>query len=83
MSERRASLEKAVAQADPTTLSGKADMAVGMSEKVPQLLCRGSSDSMYTRETHATRETPWRGGRMTNRTPVRDRPGALGWRRGS
>jgi hypothetical protein len=29
VSERRASLEKDVAQADPTTLSGKADIAVG------------------------------------------------------
>ena len=28
MSERRAILEKDVAQADPTTLSGKADMTV-------------------------------------------------------
>ncbi len=31
VSERRAILEKDVAQADPTTLSGKADMAVGKS----------------------------------------------------
>jgi len=49
----------------------------------PQSLCRGSGDSMYTRKTRATREAPWRGDRITNRKPVRDRPGALGWRRGS
>ena len=39
--------------------------------------------SMYTRKAHATREAPKRGQSMTNRKPVRDRPGALGWRRGS
>jgi len=75
--------KKDVAQADPAAISGKADMAGWKSEAAPQSLCRGSSDSMYTRETHATREAPWRGAGITNRTPVRDRPGALGWRRGS
>src|SRR6266542_5333768 len=38
---------------------------------------------MYTRKAYATREAPRRGSGMTNRTPARDRPGALGWRRGS
>ncbi len=33
MSERRAILEKDVAQADPSTHSGKADMAVGKAKK--------------------------------------------------
>src|SRR6516164_6448844 len=42
-SKRRASLEKDDAQADPTTLSGKADTAGGMSEAVRQPLRRGSS----------------------------------------
>src|SRR6266496_4725387 len=54
-----------------------------MSEAVPQPLRRGSGDSMYTRKAYATREAPRRGSGMTNRTPARDRPGALGWRRGS
>ena len=61
VSERRAILEKDVAQADPTTLSGKVDMTESKSEEIFQLLCRGSSDSMYTRKTHATREARWRG----------------------
>src|SRR5215475_1908324 len=38
-SERRASLEKDDAQADPTTLSGKADTAGGMSENDPSSRC--------------------------------------------
>ena len=70
-------------QADPTTLSGKADTAGWMSEEYAQLLHRGSGGSMYTRKAYATREAPRRGQSMTNRKPVRDRPGALGWRRGS
>ena len=61
VSARRAILEKDVAQADPTTLSGKADMTESRSEEISQLLCRGSSDSMYTREAHATREARWPG----------------------
>ena len=61
MSERRAILEKDVAQADPNTLSGKADMTERKSEENSQSLRRGSGDSMYTREAHATREARWRG----------------------
>jgi hypothetical protein len=49
VSEHRASLEKDIAQADPTTLSGKADTAEETSEEYSQSLCRGSGDSMYTR----------------------------------
>ncbi len=41
MSERRAILEKVVAQADPNALSGKADMAVGMSEVSSCSCCAG------------------------------------------
>ena len=41
MSERRAILEKDVAQADPTTLSGKADMTVGKSEEIPSVAVPG------------------------------------------
>ena len=56
MSERRASLEKDDVQADPMTLSGKADTAGRMSEDGAQLLHRGRGGSMYTRKAHATRE---------------------------
>jgi hypothetical protein len=63
VSERRASLEKAIAQADRTTLSGKADTVGETSEEYPQSLRRGSGDSMYKREARATREAPWRGQR--------------------
>jgi hypothetical protein len=60
-SERRASLEKDDAQADPTTLSGKADTAGRKSEDDAHPLRRGSGDSMYTRKANATREAPRRG----------------------
>ena len=53
----------------------------GMSEEYAQPLHRGSGGSMYKRKAHATREAPMRD-QDINRTPVRDRPGALGWRRG-
>jgi hypothetical protein len=38
---------------------------------------------MYTRKAHETREAPKAWSAMTNRKPMRDRLGALGWRRGS
>jgi hypothetical protein len=60
-SERRASLEKDDAQADPTTLSGKADTVGRKSEDDAHPLRRGSGDSMYTRKAYATREAPRRG----------------------
>src|SRR5215831_15173034 len=61
-SERRASLEKDDAQADPTTLSGKADTAGLPSETIrPSAAPGGSGDSIYTRKAYATREAPWRG----------------------
>ncbi len=50
-------LEKVVAQADPTAISGKADTTGEESEACTQLLRRGSDDSMCTTEAHATRET--------------------------
>ena len=70
------------AQADPDTHAGKAETAGEASEACTQSLRRGSGDGMYTRETRATREAPRRGAGITNRRPVRDRPGAWGWRRG-
>jgi len=59
-SERRASLEKVDAQADPTAISGKADTVGEASRRCTQPLRRGSGDSMYTREARATREAPRR-----------------------
>ncbi len=81
-SERRASLEKDDAQADPAPRPGKADTAGEESEAGTQPLRRGSGDSMYTRESAGNTGSPeaWSG--RANRRPVRDRPGALGWRRG-
>src|SRR5262245_45830825 len=46
-------------------------------------LRRGSGGSIYTRKAHETREAPKRGQRRPTGGPVRDRPDALGWRRGS
>jgi hypothetical protein len=62
-SERRISLEKVDARADPTAVSGKADTTGEESRRCTQSPCRGSGDSMYTREAHATREAPRRGQR--------------------
>jgi hypothetical protein len=53
-----------------------------MSDDDAQPLHRGSGGSTYTRKARATREAPERGqvrDDRTNRTPVRDRPGALRW----
>jgi hypothetical protein len=46
VSERRASLEKTDVQADPTGISGKADMAGCKSEDYAQLLHRDGGDSI-------------------------------------
>src|SRR6266852_9593607 len=56
-------LEKTDVQADPTGISGKADMAGCKSEDYAQLLHRGSGGSMYTRKAYATREASRRGQR--------------------
>src|SRR5580692_9275798 len=49
-----------------------------MSEDDAQPLHRGSGGSTYTRKARATREAPERGQGWSNRTPARDRLGALG-----
>src|SRR6202044_2402114 len=51
-------LEKDDVQADPTTFSGKAVTAGGMSEDDAQSLHRGSGGGTYTRKARATREAP-------------------------
>jgi hypothetical protein len=56
-----------------------------MSDDDAQPLHRGSGGSTYKESAHNT-GSPKRGkvrDDRTNRTPVRDRPGALGWRKGS
>src|ERR1700684_2923772 len=57
-----------------------------MSDDDAQPLHRGSGGSTHKKKAHTTREAPERGqvrDDRTNWTPVTDRPGALGWRRGS
>ena len=53
-----------------------------MSEEYAQPLHRGSGGSMYNKESVRNTGSPEAWSAMSNRTPVRDRPGALGWRRG-
>ena len=48
MSERRAILEKDVAQADPSTLSGKADMTDGMGDGIPAYFHIQTASSIQT-----------------------------------
>jgi hypothetical protein len=48
-------------QAGPTAISGKADTTGESEQMMYPVAHRGSGDSMYTREAHATRETPRRG----------------------
>ena len=61
-SERRASLEKDDVQADPTTLSEKADTAgCDEPEDYARPLHRGSGGRVPQGKRHTTREAPWRG----------------------
>ena len=81
-SERRASVEKDDVQADPTGVSGKADMA-GRDERRQR---PAAAPGYWRQHVHkgcarnTGSPTPWSG--TINRTPARDRPGGLGWRRG-
>jgi hypothetical protein len=52
-----------------------------MSEDDAQSLHRGTGGSTYTRKARNTGSPKARSG-MTNQTPVRERLGAVGWRRG-
>jgi len=54
-----------------------------MSEEYAQLLHRGIGGGMYHKESARNTGSPKAWSAMTNRKPVRDRLGALGWRRGS
>ena len=82
-SERRASLEKDNVQADPTPLSGKADTAGANERSVFPAAAPGQGRRHVHKESARNTGSPvaWAG--MSNRRPVRDRPGAAGWRRGS
>jgi hypothetical protein len=82
-SERRANLEKGNAQADPNPFSGKADTAGLPSETIHPAAAPGYWRQHVHKESVRNTGDPkaWSG--MTNRKPVRDRPGALGRRRGS
>jgi len=70
-------------EADLANTQGKLAPLGKRAKKSTQRLHRGSGDGTYTTRADATGETPSRGlGREPNRTPVRDRPGAVGSRRG-
>ena len=58
MSERRAIFEKDVAQADPNALSGKADIAVGMSEETSCSCCAGVVATACTQGKRAQHGKP-------------------------
>ncbi len=53
------------------------------SEDDAQSLHRGSGGSTYMKESARNTGSPTAWSGMTNRTPARDGPGAMGWRRGS
>jgi hypothetical protein len=83
VSERRANLEKDDVQADPEPLSGKADTAGENERRVAPAAAPGQWRRHVHKESAGNTGSPvaWTG--MSNRMPVRDRPGAAGWRRGS
>src|SRR5713226_1229634 len=76
-------LEKDAVQADPTAISGKADTAGLNERRVRPAATPGYWRQHVHKESARNTGSPkaWSG--MTNRTPARDRLGALGWRRGS
>jgi len=65
-------------QAETVTLQGRLIWLGEMTEKYARSLHRRSSGSMYTRKADPTQESRCVI-RIIDRTPVRDRPGALGW----
>src|ERR1700685_1930727 len=75
-------LEKDDVQADPTTLSGKADTAGGDERGRRPAAAPGQWRQHAHKESARNTGSPraWSG--MTNQTPARDRLGAVGWRRG-
>src|SRR5580700_4715750 len=81
-SERRASLEKDDVQADPTAISGKADTAGRDERRRRPVAALGYWRQHVHKESVRNTGSPkaWSG--MTNQTPVRERLGAVGWRRG-
>src|ERR1700746_2810569 len=81
-SERRASLEKVDVQADPTAESGKAATAGGDERGLRPAAAPGYWRQHVHKESARNTGSPTACSGMINRTPVRDRPGALGWRRG-
>src|ERR1700694_1808672 len=80
---RRASLEKEDVQADPTAISGKAETAGRVERRVRPVATPGYWRRHVHKESVRNTGSPMAWSAMTNRTPARDRAGALGWRRGS
>ena len=81
--ERRASLEKDDVQADPTGVSGKADMAGRYERRRRPVAAPGYWRQHVHKESVRNTGSPRSRSGMTNRTPARDRPGGMGWRRGA
>jgi hypothetical protein len=89
VSERRAGLEKGNAEADPPELRGRPPprasslaRAIGQSDRMRRFR-RGNGDGMHVHgdlTQHGKPETVE--GVTSNRRPVRDRPGRVGWRIG-
>ncbi len=70
-------------QADPTAISGKAEMAGRVERRVRPAATPGYWRRHVHKESARNTGSPKAWSAMTNRKPVRDRLGALGWRRGS
>src|SRR5271155_1475343 len=76
-------LEKDDVQADPTTFSGKADTA-GRDERGRRpVAAPGEWRQHGHKESERNTGSPMARSGMANRTPARDGPGLMGWRRGS
>ena len=70
-------------QADPTAISGKAEMAGRVERRLRPTAAPGYWRQHVHKESARNTGSPKAWSAMTNRTPARDRSGALGWRRGS
>src|SRR5712664_4105300 len=75
--------EKDDVQADPTAISGKAEMAGRVERRIRPAAAPGYWRRHVRKESVRNTGSPKAWSAMTNRTPARDRSDALGWRRGS
>src|SRR5271154_6654501 len=75
-------LEKDDVQADPTAISGKADTAGGDERRRRPIAAPGYWRQHVHKESARNTGSPKARSGMTNQTPVRERLGTVGWRRG-